>query len=673
MSRSVLPALVWIAGCAPVEFPADPAACDPRPMAPGEVRARRIPCSDELIADGEGRVGDWLLESAGARFVIRDTYAAISAHAPGGTLIDAAAFDGEDAIMELIPDGDRSSIAVGSWGSLDPDPAQRGEARLELPGVTYRLAVDSGVLEIEADGGLFAVRPGKIRDGATVWDEGRFTGATGDLEAAPLGGLEDLGGRARIGGPIRVALSPDALWGGEDGAGIPGAARVEGEVDADAVIATAPGPGGDPITVARLPVTDGRFAGWLPAGVGLTGAREGCAYDGLALIGCASMRLRLTATGSAGDPSAATAEDVPGVVRDGAGGAWIVPPGGGVVPLGPIPRRLTVEAGPGFTRAGLDWSGADGQGYTVTLARAVTAEAVGGDPAAVRALMAAAEVAPDPDTDIGGFAALGLLGARHVDFAVLLADDEIPGVPDLSRGRPVAVAGSRAAGGVLSWPWAVNQKRPAHGAPDAADLAPLDLLAAAAGRAGDERITVVSRDWLEEALGGPGGDLPSGWSPAPTALLLTSADDLDLAVPLWQAGLDPALIGPWTWLDIGLDRNPPAFERAIWQGLTTAGSGPALSARASPRLVDGQILVYAEVEAAREQDIRELSVLYGLDGLTYTLAQPVAPDRSGHGAIPASGNLRASAVFLLPAGAEWVSARATGPGGWAARSAIRLR
>ena len=53
------------------EITVDPAACDAEALAAGQVRARRIPCSDELIDGGEGRRSDYLIENAVARFVIR--------------------------------------------------------------------------------------------------------------------------------------------------------------------------------------------------------------------------------------------------------------------------------------------------------------------------------------------------------------------------------------------------------------------------------------------------------------------------------------------------------------------------------------------------------------------------------------------------------------------------
>ena len=49
----------------------DGTACDPRPLAAGEVRARTMPCDREGIEEGEGVRGDLVIENALARFVVR--------------------------------------------------------------------------------------------------------------------------------------------------------------------------------------------------------------------------------------------------------------------------------------------------------------------------------------------------------------------------------------------------------------------------------------------------------------------------------------------------------------------------------------------------------------------------------------------------------------------------
>ena len=121
--------MIWLLGC--LEFPPEAPTCDPRVLASGELRARRIPCSEELISGGEGRVGDYLIENSMARYVVRGPYAALTRLGePGGTLVDAAAPGVGDMLLELTPDGDRSELWVEEG---------EGEVVLRLPGLAYRL------------------------------------------------------------------------------------------------------------------------------------------------------------------------------------------------------------------------------------------------------------------------------------------------------------------------------------------------------------------------------------------------------------------------------------------------------------------------------------------------------------------------------------------------------
>ena len=209
--------LVALLGCSGAGRVAGTDACDPRALAPGEVRARQVPCSEELLAGGEGRVGDWLLENAAARFLVRGTYAALTyLGEPGGTLIDAAPPEGEDLLLELFVDADRSDIAAVN---------EDGEARLELPGVTYRLEADSDVLHIEGpDGaaltGTLQGLPEVERTSARLSDGAGFFG---------IDAIADRGeGQAPFKELTRAALSPASLW--------PDGAWRSEPVDADGVL-----------------------------------------------------------------------------------------------------------------------------------------------------------------------------------------------------------------------------------------------------------------------------------------------------------------------------------------------------------------------------------------------------------------------------------------------------
>ena len=546
--------MIWLLGC--LEFPPEALTCDPRVLAPGELRARRIPCSEELISGGEGRVGDLLIENSLARYVVRGPYAALTRLGePGGTLVDAAVPGESDMLLELTPDGDRSEVII-----------EEGEEEvvLRLPGLSYRLRADSPVLEIETTGADFQGIPGYERTGATLRGRG-FLGA--DAEE-----VEDRGGYARMEGALRVSVDRDSLW----------TEPMEGEADADRILVYR-----EEKPLLRLPIEAGAWAATLPPGVRLEGEREGCVYEGLTLVECGEVKLRLV------DPQG---EPLVGTLTDGHR-SWPIPAGGGRLRVGPSPRRLWVWAGPAYSTAELDYPGGE-------LQRVVTLEA-----AIDRGLRAQAELAleagPDLDSSLSSYDQLVLAGARNSEFVVVLADNEVPTLPGPIRDLPLAQPGSRAGGLLWSWPWYGSPKRPAHGAVPWAGLSPLDLLSGSEGKAAERRLTVVTADWVEAALA---FQEPYLWDPRPTALFLDSPGDLPAFLSLIEARVPVAPLGPTTWLGLEADRNIPAFEKAIFEGWTVAGNGPALSLAVSPRPVGGQFLVEARVEAPRWMGVQQLTL-----------------------------------------------------------------
>lgn len=96
--------LLALLGCAaPVADP-NPATCDARALEPGEVRARRIPCSAERATDGDGRAGDWVIENSQSRWFVRDAFGPLTRlDGAGGTLVDVVGADGVDGLLELSP------------------------------------------------------------------------------------------------------------------------------------------------------------------------------------------------------------------------------------------------------------------------------------------------------------------------------------------------------------------------------------------------------------------------------------------------------------------------------------------------------------------------------------------------------------------------------------------
>jgi hypothetical protein len=263
--------------------------------------------------------------------------------------------------------------------------------------------------------------------------------------------------------------------------------------------------------------------------------------------------------------------------------------------VGPTPRRLHIWAGPAFSTAELDYPGGEVE-RTVTLEAAID-----------RRHRAQAELSlvagPDLDTALSSYDILVQAGARNSEFVVVLADDEIPTLPGSIRDLPLAQPGSRAGGQLWSWPWYGSPKRPAHGAVPWEGLNPLDVLSVSEGKAAERRLTVVTAKWVEDALA---FQAPYLWDPRPTALYLGSLEDLPAYLALIEARVPVAPVGPTTWLGLEADRNIPAFEKAIYEGWTVAGNGPALSLAVSPRPVGGQFFVEAQVEAPQWMGVQQL-------------------------------------------------------------------
>ena len=176
-------------GCGPP--PEIAPSCDPRTLSAGEVRARRLPCSSELLADGDNRRGDWVIENALARFVVRAAPDALTRlEIAGGTLIDAAAVDGTDPLIEAIPilgQGWLMAAEITPWNEADA-------AGLEIVGqreddgttatVRYTLPADSSTLRIDGIDGLSVTpRPGIERVGSTLErSNGVLLGVDGAME-----------------------------------------------------------------------------------------------------------------------------------------------------------------------------------------------------------------------------------------------------------------------------------------------------------------------------------------------------------------------------------------------------------------------------------------------------------------------------------------------------------
>ncbi|MEN9785279.1 MAG: hypothetical protein RLZZ299_543 [Pseudomonadota bacterium] len=576
MTRGATLALAWLAGgCVPAPGGTGDAGCGPPRAAPGEARARRITCNEDRVPGGEGRIGDWILENAVARFVVRAHPGALylldgpDPAVPGDTLLDAvrltadadgrAVADGPDLLAELVPDGPsvRLSPRVGASGAGLVDAT--GTRGWFLPPDTDRLRV-LGAPDATWIPAADAVRiaAGAVRDDFVLLLDG---------DGSPVPG-----GHVPVGGLRAVALSATGRW--------PDAVSYAGTADADAVDLIVDGS-----TVLRTPVRDGAWSTEGPPGADPRGWRRGCTYESdagdagdaggsapLTPVRCVARSVRVTD----GDGRDLAAQVVTSV------GRWPLPPGGGRVP----------DDAAGWLWAGPAWEASPvDAGETPVEARLAPAMPMDGWMLADLAV----EVAPDTDATETPVAARDARAAEGVDAVVLLADDDVPPPAGnggrTPRGEVVAVTGSRTAGWLWSWPWTPTTRRAGHGAvpwrrADGTPRAALDQLAAARGLPGEPRRTVVTAAWVDAARAEAP---PHAWRPRPDALWLDGPDDVAVLAGLLQAWIPVAPVGPRTWVPVEAARDRVALDRAVIDATTSTGSGPRLR-WLPPRCAPGEAL-----------------------------------------------------------------------------------
>lgn len=646
--------LALLVGC--TDFVPVAPICDARVLDAGEVRARQLLCTDELIPGGEARVGDWVIENSVARFALRGTYAALYAlDDVGGTLIDAVSLTPEaddgadagaddgsageasggggvsvDALGEIRVEGDRSSIVAVNEG---------GTSSLVLPGMTWTLAADEGVLQLSGASAASAATiqplPGGTRTGSS------WQGAAGGFWGGFLGtdgSAPDGVSAAVIQAEITFVTADREAW---TAAQYGSAEAVLETVDADSVAVELDG-----AVLTRLPVTDGVVSGWAPEGATLRGEREGCTYDGLAQTACGFMHVRVR--DDAGN------DRVSSFYTDSA--RWVLPAGGGVIPGGLEAFAGTLWAGPAYGYTTLTFT--PGTDQAVTLRREMNTDG------AVLADLRRA-VAPDSDAAWASPEAAHDASGDGVGFVVVYADDEVPSASVLRADTheraadgayPLFVtAGVRSqsadGGTVLSWPWSANSKRAAHGAPEQGWSA-LDLLTLVRNNSANRR-TIVDAAWVQAAL----AEAPVyAWFDTPLAVWLDDADAMTVYFDLLERYVPVTPVGPRTWIELpNGDRNIPGIEAGLYAGQTTAGNGPRIEASSSASLV-GDRYWRVQVDASRWMGVRALTVWTPEGSRTLALS-PIGPGLGG-----------GYATFHVPEDIAWVAVSVAGDDGiWAVR------
>lgn len=529
------------------------------------MRARRMPCAAEAPEGGDGRSGDWLIENAGLRFVVRGAYAPLTRlEGAGGTLIDAARAGGEDALVEATPllDGQAfQTLEISAWN-------EAGAAGLTLAGtlpdgeegtLTLRLAADGEALELDPPVGLLVVPPpGGALVGGALESGGDDPAAVDAPLFAASGSVTDEGGWVGFGDADRVWVGAReelyaARW--------PDGLDVDGSSEGSWVEAL----DGEGALLARLPVEGGAFAGRVPLETrALVAAEPGYAAGAGALPGAdlalalgEAGVLRLRVVDDQGQDLAAT------LFWDGE--PWPLPPGGGEAPVGPGTAEAVLWAGPRCEALFLD---------ALSVTGFTEIDAILPCPVAPTTLAwLGREAWPDREVRARAEDLLFAAAAEGVGYAVLAADDEVAPVAfdrhtsALLLAAPGTRADTDTLGRLLAWPWEPDARDPAHGALDWRDLSAASLLGAAANLS--ERLVVVEPAWVEAA--GP----PSSWPLAPRAIALDGLDGLWDYTPLLDAWVPLAATGPRTWIEeLPAPASTVDVEAQIAAGRTTATNGP---------------------------------------------------------------------------------------------------
>ena len=630
--------------------------CDARQLEAGEVRARHIPCGDELIDDGNGRRSDWLLENARLRVVVRDGgNAQTRLDVGGGTIVDLARWGESDALEEIVP-------WVGSDWLVNVDIEARNdeaEASLHVTGwdadgseaaVVYRLAADADELELEGIDG-FTVVPQAGAD--LVGDIVELSAQVllgSDGVAEDRGGWIDMVDTSVLTVGRRAELA-DWRW--------PDAETVSGSVTPAASGWIEVLEGGEP--VFRWPISRGEFSGTAPTGTELVAQVPGYLASE-ATPADTDMEISLGEAGFA-RVRVHTPDGIPLAARFSWGDdTWTVPPGGALLSTGPGSAPAAVSAGPAWSMWSID---------TLTIEGTIDVDILLSRSEAPAMLADIAVVGwPDSTERRPAQEIAEELAAGGVGFAVLLADDAVARASIDGRvAETLFVRGGSRAGGPhgspLAWPWSRSSNRAAYGAAPWAGLDATQLLAWM-DDAGDRR-TVVDTTWIAAA------GAPVTWDPQPTAVRLASLDELSSYTALLDRWLDPVLVGPLTWIE-GLDEDRSYsrvdVESMLLAGRTVATTGPMVELR-----IDGQgpgatiepgarPMLHLEVHAPAWIELEGAAIVStGGEVLeTFTLG-------------PGSG--RRLSVSRPLADTPWVLAVCWGPGGtasetWAATGPIWL-
>jgi hypothetical protein len=539
-------------GCPASPFVLEPSECADEPPGIGEVRAKAVVCSSEIPADGEAKIGDWVIENSRVRFTVRNQPNRLTQlRGGGGTIIDAEVQGAGDAITELVPDVEggwptSTSISIddGNVVVRDQDNPQRQWR--------YILEPDSSVLRL-TDASGFTLVP---IAGATLI--GSWLHSMSDNHPLVIAGHEaptDTGGWLYWAHTDRLVFGTSREVMGtlfEDSTLQVGTTEGEAiEVQLNGALLT------------RTPATDGKYRHEMPSestiravSEGYTPGPWGAPEQGMTPPLGMSGFITVTVVDPDGTPAPAT------LTWNGV--SYPVSVNGQRVPVGAGLGSGLITAGPEYLPVTIEEQSIGGDVEIDVHLEAMTTEA--------------AWVAFDVPTFPGPVERrstediLATLSGSGVDYAVLTAADEVAQTsvpPDF--GWPISYHGGSTANGpdghIVAWPWSSDSKSAAHGAAPWHELSPIELFhwMSKAGR----RFTAVDALWSSNT------SQVSSLHPRPDAFLIRSPSELPQYTTLLDGWLAASLVGERTWVET-TSRARTDVLRAILEGKTTPSTGPRL-------------------------------------------------------------------------------------------------
>ena len=494
-----------------------PSICDPLKLSQGEVRARYLGCSEELLPKGHARRGDLVLENSQTRWIFRLPPVSLTEGFGGGIhLIDAAPVGHNDGILELLPMNDGSAISSEYFELTQT--AENIELLVEGADqaglwhtIRYNLRADSNHLEV------FGAEEWKLTP-LHGW-ENRFV--YHNPKEDWVFALQNTDQQDRIHlsfwEEIYRDLDPASSW-------------AEGESDGDWVANNN----------ARLPVTNGTYQGYLPQGM-LSAEKQGCvpgdpAPENPMTGSCGSLRIRAQ---DVQNNSLALEVITPE-------NKIFIPKSGAKIPLDPSVERFDIWAGYAHERQTIERSAAD-QENNLLLYRAIPNH-----------YLLLFEDNAFPQSSLS-------LPKNHLnaDRIIQSAQNQIPLHTSAEQLNPDLVAASWN-DGILSWPWSPKLNKPALGAAPAG-LSAEELLIFSLK---SNRSAAISPQWLSIAPD------PVLWSKQPDYLWLEDHSDLHIFMDLLTLGIAPIPISKVNWLHVDSDASWTAARQKASSGGVAAGNGP---------------------------------------------------------------------------------------------------